>query len=486
MSLNMNQSLNQNQRLMMSPRMQQAIHILQVPVLELTNIIDAELEQNPLLEYLDEEEIKDTDLKLETKELDENADFPSEKEIEFKENDFEILQKLDEEFYDFFTESGSVYFQNNKDDENLKSFMENSIEYNISLFEYLMKEAEEVFETQEEIDIARIIIGNLDERGFLTTPLEELALLNNVDQVFLEKILKEIQTFDPYGIGATNERECLLIQLKNTNKQNSIPYIIVEQHYDDLLHNRLPLISKKLKLPVADIKNAIENTISKLNLHPGTDFSNQDVQYIVPDVTVVQENDLLKVYVNEDTLPPLKINHKYLELLNNETSTQECKDYIRQKISSGKWLLKNIYQRNNTLYRIVECLTIHQREFFVNPYGKLTPLTMKTVSEELELHESTIARAVSNKYLNSPRGLLSLRSFFTNSYEVSSGTTISSQTVKDLLVEIINQENKSEPLSDEAISALIQKKGIRCARRTVAKYRKELNIGTNSQRKKYT
>ena len=235
----------------------------------------------------------------------------------------------------------------------------------------------------------------------------------------------------------------LLIQLRTLGKEKTLAYQIVEKHYQDLIHNLIPLIQRSLGCPVKAITKAIEQEIAKLDLHPGTSFSRDIVQPIIPDVTITLEDDKLSVVIIDDYLPTFRINRRYLKMLDDETLTAEAKDFIKQNILSAKWLLRNIHQRNDTLEKIAGCLAERQRDFFLDPQGKLVPLTMKTLADELNVHESTIARAVSNKYINCPRGILPLRSFFTNAYCTNEGD-ISSQTVRDVLMEIIQSEDKSQ------------------------------------------
>ena len=333
--------------------------------------------------------------------------------------------------------------------------------------------------------MAEALIGNFDERGFLQTSLLEIALLNGFEEHNLQKILVQIQDFEPFGVGAKNLQESLLIQLRCMAKKNTLAYEIIEKHYEDLLHNRIPLIQKSLKCTSDEIANAIDRCISKLDLHPGTWHSRQTVQTITPDVIVRQEDDKLIIETNDDYIPSLRFSSRYMRMLEDENLSLEAKEFIRHKILSAKWLLRNIHQRNETLEKIAHSLTQRQREFFVNPEGKLIPLTMKILSEELSLHESTIARAVANKYIDCPRGLLPLRSFFTNAIVNDEGEDISSNTVKNVLLDIIHNEDKHKPLSDEAISKMIKAKGINCARRTVAKDLAALNIGNTQQRRKF-
>ena len=470
-------SLKQTQRLIMSPQMQQAIHLLQMPVLELAAVLDEELQQNPVIEFIDEKE-------------DDNAEEPEEidqlpeKELSFNENDFEILKKLDDEYRDHFSESYAPSFRTN-DEEKLKAFQESSIKEEASLFEYLMNQAKEIFSSAEELSMAEAIIGNFDENGFLKTPLEEIALLNNFSVHALEKLLTQIQTFEPCGIGAFNMQDSLLIQLRSQQKQKTLAYKIIEKHYDDLIHNRIPAIKKGLDCSADEITSALNKDISRLDLHPGFGHFKHFVQYITPDASVEVDNEILSVKVNDDFLPPISINRRYLRMLSDESLSPETREFVRHKLAAAKWLLHNVHQRNETLLKICELLIKLQKEFFMSPEGMLVPLTMKTVSEKLNLHESTIARAVANKYIDTPRGILPLRSFFTHALVTHKGEDVSSNTIKDILNEMILRENKQRPLSDAALSKLLIEKGFNCARRTVAKYRTDLNLGNAQQRRKY-
>lgn len=478
-------SLKQVQRLMMSPQMQQALNLLQLPILELSALVETELEQNPILESSEEEDQELKQVESDIEEAQEEAPAPTEKELTFDERDFEILRQLDEDFKDHFSESSSYKNLRTTDDEKLANFLENSIRSSMTFFEYLMQQATETFSTEEELKIAESLIGSLDERGILQTPLEEIALLNGFHYDQISKVLKEIQKFDPPGIGAQGIQEALLLQLARQGKENSLAYKIVENHYQALLHNKIPQIQRQLGCSAESIAVAIEKDISKLDLHPGTEFCRHITQEIIPDIIVSQEDDSLIIKVTDDRLPLFRINSRYLKMMQDETVSKETKEFIVKKLVSAKWLMRNIYQRNDTLERISRYLVDKQTVFFLNPDGKLVPLTMKNVAEELEVHESTVARAIANKYLYCPRGMFPLRSFFTTTYVTDQGEDISSQTVKDVLQEIIDSEDKRKPLSDEQIAAVIKSKGIPCARRTVAKYRVLLRIGNTHQRKKY-
>lgn len=485
------QNIKQLQRLILSRKMQQALHFLQMPIMELTPLIDLEMEHNPLLEYAEEEESEDgLDADIDLKQLEEDnlegsheEDRLPEEELTFKEDDFEIMRRLDEDFRDHFVQSENGLLKRTADEDKLQAFLESSLRSEQTLFGHLMQQAKESFSDKKRQGISEAIIGNLDQTGFLSTSLQELAILLGCALEEVECVLKVIQTFDPIGIAARSLQESLLIQLKDQKKTETIAYAIVEHHFDDLLHHRIPLIKKALNCDSRDIQEAIDRHIAKLELHPGALFDQQLTSFIIPDVSLRQEESEWVVVVNDDSMPSLRLNRRYLRLLEDSSLSDEARDFIKQKVISAKWLLRNILQRNETLKKISQSLVKRQREFFFNPNGRLVALTMQVVADELGLHESTIARAVSGKSIDSPRGILPLRSFFTSSLFTVEGGEVSSKTVQDILRELIETENKQDPLSDEAIAILINAKGIRCARRTVAKYRMALKIGTARQRK---
>lgn len=447
------QHAKQIQRLILSPQMQQALHLLQMPILELSTIIEEELTHNPLLEVDDRDQ---------------------------EDEQFELLRKMNEEMR-------LPSFQGQREEEDLKAFIENTVASESSLFDHLMRQAQETFEGQNELYFAESIIGNLDADGLLTVSLEEIALLANATLGEMEKVLLVIQTFEPSGVGARSLQEALLIQLKGKGKEKTLAFRILERHFEDLVHNRIPAIAKSLCRSAEEIRQTISKEISLLDLHPGTNQPHghyrQVIQPIIPDVMIHYQNGRISIEINDERIPHLRLNHHYLQLLEKGPVSAETKDYIQDKITSGKWLLRNLHERHQTLYRIAEELTKTQFDFLVRPAGKLVPAIMRDVAEKLELHESTIARAVANKYVSCPRGIFSLRSFFSHAYVTEEGENISSHTVKALLIKLVGEEDRKSPLSDEALSSLIKANGIPCARRTVAKYRRELSIGNASQRK---
>lgn len=478
------QQTSLTQRMIMSAHMQQAIHLLQLPLQELEPFIEQQVVQNPILEIGEsEEESEEIPGEDERDRNDQIEEF--ETELTLDDADLSILSRLDEDWREHFSGSEAPPVKNTAEDDRLKAYEEQSVCCEPNLRDQLLCESRETFEDREELEIAEIIIGYIDRFGYLKTPVQEIALFHDLPEESIRSVLKVIQTFHPFGVGASSIRDSLLIQLNCLGKSRSLAYKIIEEHYDDLLHNQIPSIRKHFKCTYEEIRRAIDDDIAKLDLHPGTVFSSAPSRGLVPDVTLRQENDLLIVEVEREYSPVLKLNRRYLKMLEDPDTPAETKQFIKRHLFSARWLMRNLHHRYSTLERIARSLAVRQREFFIKPDGGLTPLTMRELADELDVHESTIARTVSNKYLFSPRGLLPLRTFFTNKYKSTEGKDISSTTIKDSIMDFVNAENKSRPLSDEKISNLLKERGMTCARRTVAKYRLMLGIGNTQQRKKF-
>lgn len=495
---NQTQNLKQIQRLMMSSNMQQAIYLLQLPILELVEVIENELESNSIIESIDEENFEsenetssdikiaaDLELELESKHnLDLNLDV-TEQDLTFNDSLFEVLLHLDENFQNSWEETYSHSEKRTVEEDKLLTYSTDAICELPSLYQHLIQQSLETFDNCEDRKIAEALIGNFDSNGFLAVPLNEIAILYNFEEQKLENVLKLIQEFEPYGVGARSIHESLLIQLRCQHKENTLAYTIIEKHYDELLHNRITAIQEGLGCTLEKIMEALTKEISHLDLHPGTLYSRELVQLLVPDIFMTLDGDDLIINVNHDFLPLWRINPTYRKMLLDDTVPIETKKFIQEKILSAKWLQRMISERASTLERIAIFLSKKQRDFFLNPEGQIAPLTMKIVADELNLNESTITRAIANKCISSPRGLFPLRYFFSGKYVSKEGKNISSQSVSDLLQEIIDKEDKKKPYSDAALSNQLQNQGIVCARRTIAKYRMALSLGNAQQRKKY-
>lgn len=464
----------------MSAKMQQGIYFLQLPIQELEATIEEELEENPLLEILEEEERIDD----EEEEWERASDTNGEDELSFDEKDFDVLSRLDEDFKEdlYLEKSGSEPYE---DKDKLKTFLLSLVQKRETLFENLMRQAEEVFSIKDEMQAAEAVIGSLDERGFLTTPLDEIAFLSGKTPELVSDVILRIQEFDPPGICASSLQHSLLLQLKRKGKEGSLAFTIVDNFFDELIQNKIKWIASKLKESPEKIKQEVKENIAQLDLNPGYLFLEQGQKEIIPDLSIEEEEGKLIVKANSERLPELKINRQYIQLLQDKSLNKGEKDFLKHKIESAKWLIKNISQRQSTIERIGEWLAEKQKAFFLDPKGLLTPACMRELADDLELHESTIARAIANKYLSCDRGIFPLRKFFTASYTSLAGETISAKTVKDILQEIIAGEDKKNPLSDLNIEKELQKRGIPCARRTISKYRLELNIGNVHQRREF-
>ncbi len=483
------QSQKQTQHIIMSAKMQQALHMLQLPVLELSALVEAEIEQNPILDH--EGETSEYDEEIERMEETEADDYGQETsnqdaEMNFESDNFEVLRCLDEEFRDQCSESDTFYSKRTADDERKQGFLESLISSKESLFEHLMEQAKETFEDEKDAAAAEALIGNFDANGFLGVPLNEVSSLSSIGVDRLKKVLAQIQEFDPPGVGAYDLHDSLLIQLRFQKKESTLAYQIISSHFDELVHHRIKAIAKGLGCSVVAVEEAINTDIVRLDMHPGAAYGLAATQYIIPDISIHDEGEgKLTISVNERDIPPLRLNMRYLAMAHDTSLPEETRAFIMQKLMSARWLMRNIMQRNDTLSRIAHSLAERQKEFFSDPDGQLVPLTMKDLAEELELHESTIARAISNKYLDCGRGILALRSFFTSAFLSKQGEDVSSHTIRNFLRDLIKDESKECPFSDEALSKLLNKKGIPCARRTIAKYRAEMGIGNTQQRRHY-
>ncbi len=482
------QSQKQTQRMIMSPQMQQAIKFLLVPIMELSQVIDMEIETNPILERSEEPD-EDSEYKEEAiEEFGEEPEISDNRELDFEKENFDFIEQINEDYNDFFHENDNYSLRTNAPNEKLRSFLENSLSSKESIGSFLHTQAKEIFTDPNKLAAAEIIIGSIMQDGFFTENLEELSLLTHIPSELLQTVLEEMRsTFDPPGIGAADCKECLLLQLERKNKTDSLAYRIIALHFKNLLENKIGIIAASLHKTPKEIIAAVSEEISCLDLHPGASLDNGMIQPIIPDLFIfLNERDVLEASVSKEFIPSFKINKKYLKMINDPSIQGETKEFIKQKITSAKWLMKSLLQRNDTLQRLGELLILMQNDFLAKPNGRLIPMSMKSFAEKLSLHESTIARAVTNKYLACDRGIFPLRYFFTAALSCDDGPEMSSKSVKEMIGDMIREENSRKPLSDEALSLLLKNKGVSCARRTVAKYRNQLKMGNARQRKKFT
>jgi RNA polymerase sigma-54 factor len=476
--------LQQVQRLslqqILAPQLQQSLHLLQVPTLELRTLVQEELQQNPLLEELPKDEPR-----VEAERDSDDADSSSketQEQIDFKE-EFDALAKLDDEWREYFAQTSSFRSWSPEQEEQRQHFFDSIVEQQ-SLQQHLIEQLGFAEVPEDLRKVAELVIGNINDDGYLLTPLEELAISSGVPLDQLQKVLEIVQGFHPVGVGARNLRECLLIQLDRLGKSESIEAVVVQQHLDDLARKRYTEIAHAHNLTTSQVQQ-IANFISTLEPKPGRMFSTEQQQYVAPDVIVQKVGGDYVVMLNNEQIPHLRISNIYRKMMAQQDKLGDAKDYIRDKIRAGKFFIKSIHQRQQTIYSTAKIIVEHQREFLDKGLTFLKPLTMAQVAAKVGVHETTISRAVANKYMLTPQGLYEMKFFFTPGFETTAGTSLSNTSVKEQIAQLVGREDPAKPLSDQEIVAVLREQGIPIARRTVAKYRSELNILPSNLRKKF-
>jgi len=451
----------------LAPQLQQSLQILQVPLMELRNLIQAELAVNPVIE----EERTEPSLEDKQRERD-----------EFKE-EFEHLAKLDEEWRDYMSQS-SAYSARSQEDEERRQFFFDSIVTSETLQQHLLEQLQTSELSSSQRKIAELIIGNIDDIGFLQVSPEEMSQNTGLAVAEIQEVLEVIQMFHPVGVGTRDLRECLLVQLRRVGKADSLEYRIVSHHLEDLAKHRYPEIARRLGSTPEQIQKCAD-FIATLDPKPGQLFTAEMTNYVLPDVTVEKITGEWQISLNGDQIPHLRISNTYKDLMAKDENPAEVRDYIREKIRSGKFLIKSIHQRQQTISNIAHEIFERQREFFEKGPTALRPLTMVQVAEVVGVHETTVSRAISGKYMATPWGVFEMKYFFTPGYQTADGETMSNTSVKNAITELVKDEDSRHPLSDKEIVDILTERGIPIARRTVAKYRAEAGILPSNMRKSY-
>lgn len=458
MKLSYDLNLEQSQKLIMTPELRQAIELLQFNSLELNEYISNELESNPILEReKPSEEFEDLDK------------YTSEKEVDWK----EYIEKYDDISY------------KPQRDKNIKEVnYESFITSEPTLKEFLFSQLNVIHLGIIERKIGEYIVNHLDENGYFEITVEDVSRLLNVSIEEVELVLSIIQTFDPVGVGARNLKECLLIQIKGKKDREKYAVEIIENHLDDLGYNKIQKISKDLNITVEQVQIACDY-IRTFEPKPGRAFNgNGDgVKYITPDAEIELVEGKYVVNVKDSTAPRLNINNYYQELMKTGKD-EKTTEFLNQKFNSAMWIIRSIEQRRNTIKKVVESILKFQMEFFLEGEKSFKPLTLKDIAEDIGMHESTISRTTNGKYVQTPRGLFELKYFFNSGLGGMEGD-VSSTSIKSLLKGILEKEDIKKPFSDQKISDILNEKGIKVSRRTVAKYRDELNIPSSSMRRRY-
>jgi len=475
-------SLRQSQRVVMTPLLQQAIQLLQLSTLELQEVVQKELLENPMLEEVTPDTPETTDGQA-------TADTPPAPTVEpiTVETPPTTERQTDELPFDFTAvmsaadddhEERSLVSQEDRED----LPFENVIRTQISLADHL---DEQLRFASEDVAVRRIgaeIIGNLDEDGYLRAELDEIAQRCAVSADEVAKVVELVQGFDPPGVAARSIQECLLLQLRRDPLPDPVSVEIIEAHFDDLSRRRYQDIARAMKLSLDRIMESVEE-IMGLEPKPGRRFGGNDSRYIVPDVYVYKLGNEYTVVLNEDGIPRLRVNGLYRSLLRNAGSGDEAKQYVEQKLRSALWLIKSVDQRQRTLRKVTQSIVKFQRDFLDRGLSHLRPLSLRDVGEDIGMHESTISRVTTNKYVETPQGLFELKYFFHSGIASGDGEMVSSVSVKKMIQDILAAEDAAKPQSDQEVAQALQKRGLTIARRTVAKYREELGILPSHQRR---
>ncbi|CAN5528817.1 RNA polymerase factor sigma-54 [soil metagenome] len=467
----MHQSQNLSLQQVLAPQLQQSLLILQAPLLELRNLVQQEMETNPVLEELSNEIGSET--------ADDTAKASDE---DFKE-EFDQLAKLDDEWRDYMAQSNS-YSGRSQDEEDKRQFFLDSIATQETLQQHLMNQLNQTVLDAADRKTAEVIIGNIDDSGFLQSTPEDMSMNTGIPTEEFENMLTLIQSFYPPGVGARDLRECLLIQLKRDGRQSSLEYKIISDHMQDLGKRRFPEIARRMGLSAEQVQKCA-NSIAQLDPRPGQIFAEAPQNYVLPDVTLEKIDGEYQVILNGEQIPHLRISNTYKDIMSGDGSGSEVKDYIRDKIRSGKFLIKSIHQRQQTISNIAHEIVKRQREFLNHGSSHLKPMTMVQIANIVGVHETTVSRAISGKYMSTPQGVYEMKYFFTPGYQTSSGEAMSNTSVKEAILDLVKNENGNAPLSDKEIVEILSARGIPIARRTVAKYRTELNILPSNMRRKY-
>ena len=463
--VSLHQSISQSQAL--APQMRKSLEILQASTLELTQIITQALETNPVLEDA-------------TESISLDAEGPDADEAD----SLEYLNETDDDWRDSRILEGRVAQWTGEDEERRQHLYE-SIVAPVTLQQHLQQQLDLSMVDPKVREAAQAILGNLDERGFLDLPAKDLGIRLGIKPAYLNAALRLVQTFDPAGLGAANITESLLLQLERKGGTETIEYKVVRDHLEDLARKRHPQIAKALGTSIERITEAASR-IGRLTPNPGGDFNPSGNPYIQPDVIIERDEDgSLSARLTGENLPDLRINDFYKDMLGKDGVNAKARQFLRDQIRDGRSLIRSISLRQETILAIAHKLIAHQADFFNKGPRHLRPLTMNEIADELGMHATTVSRAVAGKYLQTPQGLMEMRSFFATGYQTRDGEEVSNTGVREAIQQLVAAENPAKPLSDEALMKALAKQGIKVARRTVAKYREQLNILPSHLRKSF-
>jgi RNA polymerase sigma-54 factor len=476
MALEFKQQLKLSQQLVMTPQLQMAIKLLQLSRIELLDTVRQELESNPMLEEV--QDSTSNELLSDPPEIPAITDDSLTKEVKIEEK---INESIDwDNYIDEYNAPGKIHFETErKETPSYEAFISRTESLNDHLLWQLLMTGP----SKEDEDIGSLIIGNLNGDGYLDISVEELSNIGGFPPEKVEKVLSVIQTFDPAGICARNLSECLMIQANQLGLKGTIVTDVIKNHLNYLENKNIRAIAKALKAELKDVEAAV-NIILGLEPKPGRKFSDEEPQYITPDIYVYKmENDFV-IMLNDDGMPKLRVNSYYKKNIREEMPS-DAKSYIQEKMRSATWLIKSIHQRQKTIYRVMESILKFQRAFFENGISFLKPMVLRDIARDIEMHESTISRVTTNKYALTPQGVFELKYFFNSSINRTTGESLASASVQDMIKKLIKNEDPRKPYSDDKIADILLNSNVNIARRTVAKYRDMLKILSSNKRKQH-
>jgi RNA polymerase sigma-54 factor len=471
------------QQLVITPQLQQAIRLLQLTRLELVDLISQEMKENPLLEEVEEgRESAEGEVTAAGQEGAMNETSPEPEVTPEVKGTGEGVDEFDWESY-LENSSLTPLPKSSADGEERPSF-ENFLAKRTTLTDHLYWQLQLSHFTEEEREAGTWIIGNLDEDGYLKISLEEICSETNLTMEMVERILRTIQQFDPVGVASRDLKECLLVQLEQMNPRDAVAEKIVSEHLALLKNRNYPTIAKRLGISL-DRVNRAASLISRLDPKPGKAFGSEVIQEIVPDVYVYKVEGDYVINLNDEGIPRLKVNSLYRNILNgNRFAPDGDRKYIQDKLRSALWLIRSIHQRQRTIYKVAQSIVKFQRGFLDKGIQYLRPLVLRDVAEDIQMHESTISRVTHNKYIHTPQGIYELKFFFNAGITSTEGEAMASESVKNLVREIIAKEDPRKPYSDEKLVRILQGMNIHIARRTVSKYREMMRILSSNERRK--
>jgi RNA polymerase sigma-54 factor len=471
------------QKLILTPSLQQAIKLLPMSTLELADMLQQEITENPLLEEELERPASET-AESETEEAapaGESSSADAKSDAETKSSS-DSMNEIDyESFFSDYLDEGYRPRTNYEIPE--LPPIENTLSTTASLADHLDWQLRMAPTDEKTVEIGEAIIGNIDEQGYLQASVEEICAMGDYDRESVEKALALVQGFDPVGVAARDLRECLLIQIRHLELGGTPVESMVTDHLDLLQNHRFNDIAKAMKLPIEEVIQHCE-IIRRLDPQPGSKFNTERSHYVTPDVYVIKVDGKYEVVLNEDRLPQLRISSVYRRMLENKSEDNEAtRNYVKEKLRSALWLIKSVDQRQKTIYKVANSIVRQQQEFLDNGVEHLRPMVLRDVAIDIGMHESTVSRVVSNKYMHTPQGVFEMRYFFHSGIASVGGEHVSSVTIKQRIKKIVEEENPKRPLSDSKIVKILEEEGLVLARRTIAKYREELRIPPSNQRK---